>query len=403
MVGTAPAEGWEPDRHAPDYALFAIVAVLVVLGLIAVYSSSYALGYARYGDANFFIKRQAAAAAIGLTGLLVVMNLDYRWLMRSSPLLMLAALVALGAVLVPGVGIEQNGATRWVAFGSFPPFQPSELAKLAVLIYMAAWLAAKGEAVRDVALGVLPFVGMVGLVTALVVLEPDLGTAVLIAAITGTLFFIAGARLSHVLALAGSAAVTIGVLVLVAGYRVDRILAFTSAEEDPSGLGFQTLQMLVALGSGGIGGLGLGVSRQKFFYVPGSHTDGVLAIIGEELGFVGVMVVLVLFALLLWRGLQVARRAADRFGSLLAIGVIAWIGLQMLVNVGGVTRTLPLTGIPLPFLSYGGSSLVMTLTAVGLLLSVSRYAALGDPRQAPPTRGAVRAAIARAAPGGVKR
>ena len=375
-------------RHAPDYALFAVVAALVVLGLIAVYSSSYALGYLQYGDPNYFVRRQAVAAAAGLVGLLLVMNLDYRRLMRPSPLLMLAAILGLGAVLVPGIGVEQNGATRWVALGALPPIQPSEFAKLAVLVYMSAWLAAKGDVVRDVALGVVPFVGMVGLVAALVMLEPDLGTAVLIAAITGTLFFVAGARLVHVIALAASGALATGVLVLAAGYRVDRILAFTSAEEDPSGVGFQTLQMLVALGSGGIGGLGLGVSRQKFFYVPGSHTDGVLAIIGEELGFIGVMVVLGLFALLLWRGLQIARRAEDRFGSLLATGVLAWLGFQMLVNVGGVTRTLPLTGIPLPFLSYGGSSLVMTLVAVGLLLSVSRRAEL-EPRATPP-RGAVR-------------
>ena len=377
-------------RHAPDYGLLAVVAVLMVLGLVAVYSSSYAIGSLEYGDANFFIKRQAIAAAIGLVGLVVMMSIDYHILLRLSPLLMLAAVVALGAVLVPGVGVEQNGATRWVAIGPLPPLQPSELAKFAVLVYMAAWLAAKGDVVRDVALGVVPFVGMVGLVGALIVLEPDIGTAALVAAITGTLFFVAGAKLFHVLVLAASGVVTAGVLILFAGYRMERVLSFTSAESDPSGFGFQTLQMLVALGSGGISGLGLGVSRQKFFYVPGSHTDGVLTILGEELGFIGVMVVLALFILLLWRGVQIARRAADPFGSLLAVGVLAWIGFQTLLNIGGVTRSIPLTGIPLPFLSYGGSSLVMTMLAVGLLLSVSRYAALGDPRRtAAPPRGAV--------------
>ncbi|MBX7112321.1 MAG: FtsW/RodA/SpoVE family cell cycle protein, partial [Dehalococcoidia bacterium] len=163
-----------------------------------------------------------------------------------------------------------------------------------------------------------------------------------------------------------------------------------SAEDDPTGVGFHALQMLVAFGSGGIGGLGLGVSRQKFFYVPGSHTDGVLAIVGEELGFIGVVVVLLLFVVLLARGLRIAMRAPDRFGSLLATGVIAWIALQLLINVGGVTRSIPLTGIPLPFLSYGGSSLMALLTAVGVLLSVSRYAAIDDPERLPPTRGVVR-------------
>jgi cell division protein FtsW len=377
-------------RRAPDYALLSVVTVLVILGLIAVYSSSYPLGYTIYDDSNFFIRRQAFAAVLGFGGLLLAMNIDYRLLMRLSPLLVLAAIATLAAVLIPGVGLNQNGATRWIELGPLPAFQPSEFAKLAVLIYMAAWLAAKGEIVRDVSLGVLPFVSMVGLIAALVLLEPDLGTTVMIAAITGTLFFVAGARISHVIALVGSAATMAGVLVLVAGYRVDRIFAFTSAEDDPSGIGFQTLQMLVALGSGGIGGLGLGVSRQKFFYVPGSHTDGVIAILGEELGFVGVAAVLALFALLLWRGFQISRRAADPFGSLLAIGVVAWIGFQLVMNIGGVTRSIPLTGIPLPFLSYGGSALISTMIAIGVLLSVSRYASLGDADEYAPPQGVVR-------------
>ncbi|MDP6606384.1 MAG: putative lipid II flippase FtsW [Dehalococcoidia bacterium] len=388
------------ERRAPDYGLMAVVAALLVVGLIAVYSASYPLGFAQYGDSNFFIKRQAVAIAVGLVGLVVAMNMDYRLLRRLSPLLVLGALVTLVAVLVPGIGTQQNGAVRWISLGPLPPFQPSEFAKLAVLIYMAAWLAAKGDVVRDVTLGVLPFVVMVGLIGALILLEPDLGTTVMIAAITGTLFFVAGARLHHVIALIGSSVVMAGGLVLVGGYRVDRLLAFTSAESDPSGVGFQTLQMLVALGSGGISGLGLGVSRQKFFYIPGSHTDGVLAIVGEELGFIGAMVVLALFALLIWRGMQIARRAADRFGSLLAIGVVAWIGFQLVINIGGVTRSMPLTGIPLPFLSYGGSAMVSMLLAIGILLSVSRYAALGDPADEAPTRGAVR--VRRAPAGGAR-
>lgn len=377
-------------RHGPDYLLLAVLTVLLVIGLIAVYSSSYALGYAQFGDPNFFIKKQVLFAVLGLVGMFIAMNVDYRILMKLSPLLMLFALLGLAAVLLPGIGFEQNGARRWVALGPLPPLQPSEFAKVAVLIYMAAWLAAKGETVKDFSLGVMPFVGMVGLIGALIMLEPDMGTAMMVALITGTLFFVAGARLTHLLALVGSGLVMAVVLILSHGYRADRLLAFTSAEDDPTGVGFHALQMLVAFGSGGIGGLGLGVSRQKFFYVPGSHTDGVLAIVGEELGFIGVVVVLLLFVVLLARGLRIAMRAPDRFGSLLATGVIAWIALQLLINVGGVTRSIPLTGIPLPFLSYGGSSLMALLTAVGVLLSVSRYAAIDDPERLPPTRGVVR-------------
>lgn len=382
-----PVEG--TTRHAPDYGLLALVVMLVVVGLIAVHSSSYALAEVQFDDPNYFIKRQAIWAGIGMLGLLFVMQLDYRLLLRLSPLLMLAAVVALAATLLPGVGVERNGASRWLALGPFAG-QPSEFAKLAVLIYLAAWLAVKRDVVQSFSLGVLPFVAMVGLVGALIVLEPDLGTAVLVAAITGTLFFVAGARLIHVATLAGSGLAIAVLLIVFNGYRAQRWLSFTAAEDDPSNIGLQTLQLLVAFGSGGISGLGLGVSRQKFFYVPGSHTDGILAILGEELGLIGVSVVLLLFVLLLWRGLGVVRRAPDRFGSLLATGVLAWIAFQTLINVGGVTRMIPLTGIPLPFLSYGGSSIASVLLAVGVLLSVSRYASLSEAEEAP-TRGVVAA------------
>jgi cell division protein FtsW len=238
---------------------------------------------------------------------------------------------------------------------------------------MAAWLTAKGEILHDVSLGVLPFVGMVGVVGALVILQPDVGTAIIIAAITGTLFFVAGARLFHVGVLMAAGLFMLVVLILAGGYRMDRITAFLDAESDPSGVGYHAIQLLVAFGSGGWTGLGLGVSRQKFFYVPGSHTDGVLAIIGEELGYIGVTVVMALFVVVLYRIFVIARRSDTSFGSLIAMGIFAWIAFQMLANVGGVLRMLPLTGIPLPFVSYGGTALLSTFLALGVLLSVSRY------------------------------
>ena len=380
-------------QHAPDYLLLTAVIVLCVIGLIAVYSSSYALGAAQFKDANYFVKRQAISLVLGLIAMTVAMRLDYRLLMRLSPLIMLVALIGLAAVLVPGIGHSANGAQRWVALGPLPPLQPSEFAKLAVLIYLSAWLAAKGDLLHDFSLGVIPFVGMVGLVGALIMLEPDLGTALMVAVITGTLFFIAGARLFHVLVLGASGVLTFVVLIATGGYRAERILSFTSAEDDPSGLGFHTLQLLVAFGSGGWSGLGLGVSRQKFFYVPGSHTDGVLAIIGEELGFIGVTLVMALFVVLLARGWRIVRDADDQFGSLMAVGVLTWFAAQLLVNVGGVTRLIPLTGIPLPLISFGGSALILTLSAVGVLLSVSRYTRTppttvetGAPRRTPIAR-----------------
>jgi cell division protein FtsW len=359
---------------SPDYLIAATVGALVIVGVLAVYSSSFALGILEYGDANYFVLRQVFFAALGLAAMFVLMKSDYRHLRVISPLLMLAAIVALVAVLVPGIGMDRNGATRWIAVGGpIPPLQPSEFAKLAIIVYVAAWLAARGEGVKVFWLGFFPCVLLVGIVAGLVMLEPDLGTTIVLVLTTMTLVFVAGASLTHLLAFVGVGGVAASMLVLSGGYRADRIFAFVRAEDDPSGRGFQTLQLLIALGSGGIRGLGLGASRQKFFYVPGAHTDGIFAIIGEELGLIGCVVVLLLFALLMVRGFRVVLRARDDFGSLLAVGVISWIGYQTVINIGGITRVVPLTGIPLPFVSYGGSALLAMLAGVGILLSVSRY------------------------------
>lgn len=347
---------------------------LVVLGLLMVYSSSFALGLAAFGDAYYFATRQALLAVAGVVMLIVLMRVDYRWLRNISPLLMLAAIIGLMAVLVPGLGVERHGASRWFELGPLPPLQPSEFAKLALIIYVAAWLSGKGRDVTSFALGFVPFVTMVGIVAGLILLEPDTGTAAVIVLVTVTLFFVAGASLTHLGALLGIGSVAATILVATAPYRADRIFAFIGAENDPGGVGFQTLQLLIALGSGGITGLGLGASRQKFFYIPGAHTDGVFAVVGEELGFIGAMGVIILFAVLVYRGFRVAIGARDQFGSLLATGIICWIAYQSLINIGGVTRSIPLTGIPMPFLSYGGSALASLLAGVGILLSVSRYA-----------------------------
>jgi len=364
--------------HAPDYGLLICVLVLVFLGSIFVYSSSYVFADLEYGDSLHFIKRQLIFCAIGIFGMLLVMRLDYQYLKYWSPFFMLLTLSALIAILVPNFGVESNGALRWLKIGPLPPIQPSEFAKLAVLIYMAAWLPSRGDSLRDFVLGVIPYGAIVGIVAALIMLQPDLGTTMLIAIIAGILFFVAGAKLIHVIALAGSGIVAASLLILAGGYRINRILSFTSAESDPTGLGFQTLQLLIAFGSGGLSGLGLGVSRQKFFYIPGSHTDGVLAIIGEEMGLIGVMAILILFIIFFWRGWVIMANARDPFGSLLVAGILTWFSFQLLINIGGVTRLIPLTGIPLPFLSAGGSSLIVSLLAIGIMLSVSRQTVRRD-------------------------
>jgi cell division protein FtsW len=269
--------------------------------------------------------------------------------------------------------VERNGATRWLVFGPVS-LQPSEFAKLAVVIYIAAWLASRGKDINQFSLGFVPFVLLLGIVGGLIIAEPDMGTTIIIFVAASTLFFVAGAPLSHLALLIGVGTVISYAVILQRDYQLDRLALFVNPDSDPQGGGFQIIQLLVALGSGGPLGEGWGEGRQKFFYVPGAHTDGVFAILGEELGFFGLLAIMGLFAFFIYRAALVTLRSRDRFSMLLCIGIIAWISGQTLINIGGITRTIPLTGVPLPFLSYGGSSLIMLMAAVGVLLSVSRYA-----------------------------
>jgi cell division protein FtsW len=373
----------------PDFAILVTTLTLVIVGLIFVYSASFAIALAEYGDVNYFLFRQTAAALMGLCAMFICAGVDYHKLRALSPIFMLIAVLSLTGVLF--LGNDVYGARRWISLGALPPFQPSEFAKLALIIYISAWLASNKRDLKSFAVGFMPFIFAIGIVAALIILEPDTGTAAIIVMTMVALFFLAGGSLTHVFTLASIGAVAGVMLILVEGYRTDRLLAFTHAEKDPGGLGFQTLQLLIALGSGGINGLGLGVSRQKFFYIPGAHTDGVFAIIGEETGFIGAMLVVCLFAYLVYRGFKVALKAQDEFGCYLAMGVVCWIAFQALINIGGITRSIPLTGIPLPFVSYGGSSLIMVMAAIGVLLNVSRYskespASARAPRRAPAAR-----------------
>jgi cell division protein FtsW len=350
-----------------------VAAMLLVVGLLVVYSASFAVGELEYGDTNYFIIRQAGAAVVGLGFLWFFMRLDYHLLRTASLLMIVLALVGLLAVLVPGIGVERNGAQRWLNLGPLPPLQPSEFAKLAIIVYIAAWLASRRDNIKHFSMGFVPFTLMIGLVASLVLLEPDMGTTLIIVLTTCTLFFVAGAPLSHLGLLILGGGLISWSMISITDYQADRIVSFLSPEQDPEGLGFHIIQLLIALGSGGPAGLGWGASRQKFFYVPGSHTDGVFAIIGEELGFIGAVAVIALFAFLVYRAIRTALNAQDHFGAYLAVGILSWIAYQTLINIGGITRSIPMTGIPLPFVSYGGSALVATLAGIGILLSVSRY------------------------------
>ncbi|HWO93534.1 MAG TPA: putative lipid II flippase FtsW [Dehalococcoidia bacterium] len=400
LIAASVEIGRERIRAAqPDYLVLVGVAVLTVFGVLIVYSASFAFGTLEFNDGNYFVVRQAAYAVVGGVGMLLAMRMDYRHLRKFSLVLLVASMVLLLATHVPGLGVESNGARRWISVGPLPPLQPSEFVKLALIIYLADWLTSRGDDVRSFTLGVAPFTFVVGPVAALVMTQPDMGTMLILLAITGTQLFVGGASVRHVIALAGATIFGALLLITSGGYRTERLFAFLSPEEDAAGSGFHILQLLIALGSGGLTGVDWGESRQKFFYVPGAHTDGVFAILGEELGFLGGMAVIVIFATVIFRGLRIADRARDPFGHLLAVGIVSWFGYQMLLNIGGITRSIPMTGVPLPFLSYGGSALIAAMTGAGLLLSVSRFGHNAPQRatsQTPKRGAASRAAGSRA-------
>jgi cell division protein FtsW len=360
-----------PRKMSPDYWLFLVALGLLGLGVVMVYSASAIVATDRFGDPHFFLKKQFFWAALGLAVMWGAMAVDYRrWRPLVGPLLALA-FVLLVMVLVPPFGQSINGTRRWLRWGPVS-VQPTELAKLALVLYLADFLARRQGAITSFWRGVLPPLLMTGAVAGLVLLQPDLGSALALVAVVLCMIFVAGARLAH-LALIGAAAVpVVAVAVLTASYRLRRVLTFLDPWADPRGAGFQIIQSYLALGGGGLLGRGLGESKQKLFYLPESHTDFIFAIIGEELGFVGAVATVVLFALLLWRGMRVALRVSDPFGALVAVGVTALLATQAAVNLGVVVGLFPTKGLPLPFVSSGGSSLLVAMTGVGLLLNVSQ-------------------------------
>ncbi len=350
-----------------DYILAITAGALLVMGLMMVYSSTFDLAYQAKGQPAYYLIRQVMWVAFGLAVLLGLARLDYSHLHRVSIPLMGVMLVLLILVLI--LGKELNGARRTLANGSI---QPSELMKLAVVVYIADWLASKGEKIRDVSYGLVPFGVLIGVIAGLIVLEPNFSTASLIVLTAATMFFLAGAELTQMLGGGAVATVTFGLLVMNSAHAKDRILGFVKMFSDPTQVSWQLQQSLVALGSGGILGRGLGASRQKLLHLPLPATDSIFAIIGEEMGLVGCLIVIGLFAVLAYRGFKIAAQAPDVFGALLAAGATSWLVFEAMFNIAAMTGLVPFTGIPLPFISYGGSALVSAMGAVGILLSVSR-------------------------------
>lgn len=366
--------GERPARQPQDRSvrlLLVSTASLVLIGLAMVLSASSVSAFDRFGSSFLFFNRQAAYAVVGALFLRVAMRMRHQaWQRLSAPLLLVTGTL-LVLVLIPGIGTVAGGSARWLSLGPVT-VQPSELAKLAVVVFGATLLTRRLRDIGQPRAVLVPLALVMAGVCGLILLQPDMGTAVIVLVSAFALAFAAGARLRHLAAAAGTAAALGFAAMYAEAYRWARFVSFLNPWGDPQGDGYQTIQSLIGLGSGGLFGVGLGASRQKWLYVPNAHTDFIYSIIGEELGLLGALLVLGLFATLVYAGVRIALGAGDTFGRLLATGITAWLGLQAVINLGAVTGLLPITGVPLPFVSFGGSSLVVSMAAVGVLASIGR-------------------------------
>ncbi|HET6274801.1 MAG TPA: putative lipid II flippase FtsW [Candidatus Cybelea sp.] len=369
MHSTATLRG--STRMPLDTVLFAAVAALIAIGLVMVFSASSATAYAQHGDIAYYLKRQLVWLVVGLAAAYVCYRIDYRRLRSIAPYLLVAAGVALVLVFVPHVGLGVNGGRRWIGVGGLS-VEPSEFAKLALVIYLSTVLSARGERITSLVRGLVPLCVPVAIMAVLVLKEPDMGTASLLLFVALALFFAAGARLLHLVAIVLAMVPFAAISVLASPYRRARVFAFVDPWKDPLNTGFHIVQSLLALGSGGLFGVGLGASRAKFFYLPEQYTDFIFSVLGEELGLIGTLAVIVLFVTLAYRSIKIALGAPDRFGFFLAIGCAAMITIQAFINIGVVSSSWPVTGVPLPFISFGGSSLVVSCIAVALIANVGR-------------------------------
>lgn len=353
-----------PERsRGTDWWLVGLVLGLTAFGLIMVGNVSVVEAYRDFGDKLYYLRLQAQWVGLGFLAFLVASFFDYRRLKLLALPLLIFTLICLVLVLIPALGVSILGARRWLEIGPIR-FQPAELAKLTFVLYLSSFFTNKKSA--------LPFLIILGLMVMLIMLEPDLGTTVVLCATSLAVYFASGAPLWQI-GLIGLAGMAGGAgLIFLSAYRRERLATFLNPTSDPLGASYHIRQILIALGSGGLFGVGLGQSRQKYEYLPAVTTDSIFAVIAEELGFIGSVAILLLFLFLIWRGFKIASRAPDDFGKLLAVGITSWVGFQALVNLGAMVAIIPLTGVPLPFISYGGSSLVLVLTGMGILINISR-------------------------------
>jgi len=359
-------------NFGPDPWLLLGVAALVGLGAVMVFNVSYFHGQ-EMGDTMHFFRKHVTSIVLGIVAAAAASRVPSEWWRRLAVPLLFLSLFLLVAVLIPGLGVRRSGAQRWFPLGPLS-FQPTEIAKFAVVLYLAASIVRKGDRMRSLTFGVLPHIVVVGLVAGLSLLEPDFGTAALSMAILFMMLFVGGARLLHLGLLCSLVLPVLVWVVVMEPYRLARVLTFLDYTKDPQGMGFQLLQSLISFGSGGVAGVGLGQSEQKMFFLPAAHTDFIFSVIGEEFGLIGACVVVALFVIVGARGLRIAARHPDPFASLLAFGTTVLIVLQGALNIGVVLGCLPTKGLALPFISYGGSAMMIVLAEVGVLLALAREA-----------------------------
>lgn len=361
------------EKKQIDKTLLTIILTLSVFGLIMISSASVLYSQTRFNDPNYFLTHQFLYGFLpGVLVLYIFSRIDYHFWKKFAVPFFIISIVALILVFIPGIGKNIYGASRWINLGPIS-FQPSEMAKLAIILYLGAWLTGRGrERVKDIYEGMIPFLGILAVMSFLIIKQPDTGTLMVVVLISIIMFFISGANLSHIWGIFIGGGVILAGLIAMAPYRLNRILVFLNPSHDPQGVGYQITQALLAVGSGGVLGVGLGHSRQKFNYLPEPVGDSIFAIVGEELGMLGAVVVVMFFIFFALRGLKIAKNAPDDFGKIVAMGIVSWVIFQAFVNISAILAIIPLTGIPLPFISYGGTSFVFLMVGMGILLNISK-------------------------------
>jgi cell division protein FtsW len=360
------------QNNTADRKLFILTLVLTALGLVVVADASSPAALSNFSDRFFYVKQQAMWGLIGIGALLVVSKVKYSFWEKIATPLFVASILLLILVLIPGIGVKVMGARRWIILGSIS-IQPSEIVKLALSIYIAKVAACEKES--------LSYFLPIAIVGGLIMFQPDLGTTLVVAAAAMAQVFVAGVSLLHFAGALATGVFASLVLIMTSSYRRDRLMTFLQQSKDPLGKSYHIRQVLLALGSGGLFGVGLGQSRQKFLFLPEAATDSIFAVVAEEVGFIGGVILIALFLMFIFRGLKIAINAPDRFSKVLATGIVVWIGAQIFLNIGSMVALVPLTGVPLPFFSYGGSALTMTLLATGILLNISKHESKQKTRQ----------------------